>query len=304
MVMRHQLIVFPFPTFKKEPLAMFQVEIRVTVSSIDYCGVVAGDLVMPLIVITGYPSCGKSTRARQLEKFFTAKYPEKKVKIVSADANIDRNSVFAEAHLEKEVRAKLMAEVQRELRRDNLVIIDAHNYIKGYRYELYCLSKSVKTTQCTLSLPINIDVAWTWNSSKPEQDRYSRETFDALILRYEDPDSKNRWDTPLIAVHEGEEIAFADVDAALFQRKAPPPNKATQPDPVLSTNFLYDLDRLTQETVESVLKNPDDLVSRRVTLPELSRLRRQFINYVRQNPIQDTNKIRPLFENYIRNTTI
>lgn len=75
-------------------------------------------------------------------------------------------------------------------------------------------------------------------------------------------------------------------------------------DPVLSTNFLYDLDRLTQEIIEEVLKNPIEFGIRRVTLPELSRLRRQFINYVKQNPIEDTNKIRPLFENYIRNITI
>lgn len=34
---------------------------------------------MPLIVVTGYPSCGKSTRAKQLENFFQNKYPDKKV---------------------------------------------------------------------------------------------------------------------------------------------------------------------------------------------------------------------------------
>ncbi|XP_022657411.1 protein KTI12 homolog isoform X2 [Varroa destructor] len=224
--------------------------------------------------------------------------------MINGDEGLDRNSTFADSRLEKELRAKLLAEVQRELGRDSLIILDAHNYIKGYRYELYCLSKSVKTTQCTLYLPVNVDVAWKWNCSRPEEDRYSREIFDALILRYEEPDSKNRWDSPLVTIHEGNEILFQDVDAALFQRKAPTPNQATQSDPVLSTNFLYDLDRLTQEIIEEVLKNPIEFGIRRVTLPELSRLRRQFINYVKQNPIEDTNKIRPLFENYIRNITI
>lgn len=52
------------------------------------------------------------------------------------------------------------------------------------RYELYCLSKSVKTTQCTIALPVNVERAWSNNLERPENERYSRETFDALILRF------------------------------------------------------------------------------------------------------------------------
>ncbi|XP_003742292.1 protein KTI12 homolog [Galendromus occidentalis] len=259
---------------------------------------------MPLVVMTGYPASGKTLRTEQMEEFFRMKYPDKKVMSVSESENLDRNKVFMDSKEEKELRGRLMSEVQRNLSRDSILIFDAGNYIKGYRYELYCLSKSVKTTQCTVALPVNVGSAWQRNSDRPQKDQYSRETFDALILRYEDPDPKNRWDSPLIIVQEEQVVPFEQVDAALFGRKAPTPNQATMAQPHLSTNFLYDLDRLTQETVDKVLKSPVDYVNRRITLPELSRLRRQFITYVKQNPIEDTNKIGPLFENYIKNTVI
>lgn len=55
------------------------------------------------------------------------------VKMINGDEGLDRNSMFADSRLEKELRAKLLAEVQRELGPDSLIILDAHNYIKGYR---------------------------------------------------------------------------------------------------------------------------------------------------------------------------
>lgn len=53
------------------------------------------------------------------------------------------------------------------------------------RYELFCLSKSVKTTQCTVALPVNVERAWSINLKRGDDEQYSRETFDALILRWE-----------------------------------------------------------------------------------------------------------------------
>jgi len=34
--------------------------------------------------------------------------------------------------------------------------------------------------------------AWQWNESRPEEDRYSKETFDGLVARYEPPIGSNR----------------------------------------------------------------------------------------------------------------
>lgn len=57
---------------------------------------------------------------------------------------------------------------------------------------------------------------------------YSREIFDALILRYEEPIANNRWDSPLFTILADSTSPFDDISAAIFERKPPPPNLATQ----------------------------------------------------------------------------
>ncbi len=38
------------------------------------------------------------------------------------------------------------------LGRDTIVIADGLNYIKGYRYQLYCEAKAVQTASCVVCL--------------------------------------------------------------------------------------------------------------------------------------------------------
>jgi protein KTI12 len=99
----------------------------------------------------------------------------------------------------------------------------------GYRYEFYCMSKASKTTQCTVHCEVSINTAWEWNSKRDkEDDRYTRDTFDALTMRFEAPDSRNRWDSPLFTVLPGDKVPTDEVYSVLFERKAPPPNQSTQ----------------------------------------------------------------------------
>jgi len=94
---------------------------------------------------------------------------------------------------------------------------------------LYCTSKASKTTQCTVHCEVAVNTAWEWNSFREKEDeRYTRETFDALAMRFEPPDSRNRWDSPLFTVLPGDSVPFDQVHSVLFERKAPPPNQSTQ----------------------------------------------------------------------------
>lgn len=45
-----------------------------------------------------------------------------------------------------------------------IVIMDAPNYIKGYRYELYCMAKSHKHQQIVLFSDIPPEISEHWNS--------------------------------------------------------------------------------------------------------------------------------------------
>lgn len=94
------------------------------------------------------------------------------------------------------------------------------------------------------------ETAWEFNQQRTENDvvessesdnsvvPYTREIFDALILRYEEPIANNRWDSPLFTLLQDSEIKFEDIYAALFERKPPPPNLATQ-------NVSFDIVRLS-----------------------------------------------------------
>ena len=133
--------------------------------------------------------------------------------------------------MEKATRAALKSEFDRAVMSKNggdgnstLVILDSLNYIKGYRYELYCISKAAgerhgviwimgsssdgDANQAALGASSPSDVlAKTRNRRRRELndnnlDGYYQndETLDALVLRYEPPDEKNRWENPLYKV--------------------------------------------------------------------------------------------------------
>jgi protein KTI12 len=119
-----------------------------------------------------------------------------------------------------------------------LVILDSLNYIKGYRYELYCISKAagerhgviwVTASDCS-NTSSNNEVAKSRNVQRmdhhqirdkvetstattsldnnnalhlnDDRDGWYQDdaTIDALVLRYEPPDDKNRWENPLYTV--------------------------------------------------------------------------------------------------------
>ena len=106
---------------------------------------------MPLVVVTGLPCSGKSSAAAVLQDHLQAL--DRRVVVVSEErllAGHTKNAVFADSRLEKEVRGRLKSEVVRLLDKETFVICDGLNYIKGFRYELFCASKTVKTTQATV----------------------------------------------------------------------------------------------------------------------------------------------------------
>lgn len=129
---------------------------------------------MPLVLMCGFPCSGKSSRARQLKEFFE-KGGTKSVQIVSGDDGLHRNSVFADSNKEKELRGTLKSEVIRLLSKEQLVILDFASYIKGYRYELYCLSKSVKTTHCVVHTDTAEDKCFEWNIQRQQEEQYEKE---------------------------------------------------------------------------------------------------------------------------------
>ncbi|KAL5019962.1 hypothetical protein ScPMuIL_002854 [Solemya velum] len=272
---------------------------------------------MPLLILCGLPSSGKSRRAQELDDYLSNELNKKVNTITDHYDGRDKNVVYGDPGKEKNLRATLKSSVQRLLNKEDVVVVDSMNYIKGCRYELYCVTKAAHTPHCVVQCDTNAETACQWNQARDETDRYTQEIFDALVMRFEPPAPNNRWDSPLFLVHPGDDLPFQQISDSLFSRKPPPPNMATQSQPLSSTNFLYELDKTTQEAITVLLEAQKTSVAgdqisvpgakdklalcRIYTLAELQRHRRQFITYTKLHPVQDTSKIANMFVQYLNN---
>lgn len=324
------------------------------------------------MVFCGLPSSGKSRRTEELRR---ALADEGRAVYVVDDASVQGApdpTVYGDSTGEKALRAALRAAVERRLSRQDVVILDSVNYIKGFRYELYCLARAARTPLCLVycirprwpSCRLQVDgvaespgpaVSVSWRPSAgegetpqateaveeprvispvangvpavvpgqldpeeilpsgpppvvtPESEKcaesgaFPPELLESLAQRFEAPDSRNRWDRPLFTVVGLEEpLPLAEIRAALFENRAPPPHQSTQSQPLASGTFLHQLDQATSQVLTALMEAqksavPGDLLTlpgttehirftRPITLAELSRLRRQFISYTKMHP--------------------
>lgn len=128
---------------------------------------------MALITISGYPCAGKSHRATQIkdhleERLRDPSYtgPSLTVTLLSDDIlNIPRSAYDGEPYTlqrdtpsqthqdsqsEKPARGALFTALQRHLGSDRIVVVDSLNYIKGFRYQMYCAAREAKVRVCTV----------------------------------------------------------------------------------------------------------------------------------------------------------
>ena len=276
---------------------------------------------MPLIIISGYPSSGKTTTCNQLATYLRDKM-KKNVIVVNENKITDekKNEIYADSRLEKPVRGALRGDVERNISRETVVILDGLNYIKSFRYELFCLIKAEKTLHCVVQCAFPRDLCAQWNETRPENERYTQDIFDALVMRFEEPDSRNRWDSPLFTVTTETELDLEAVYKSLFERSAKPPNQSTQPTPLNSVNFMHDLDQITQAVITEVLRlqnmgacigdtlpisgtSEKIMLLKSLSMAELRRIKRQFINYSKLHPVEDVVKLKSMFVQFL-NTSI
>lgn len=327
---------------------------------------------MPLVVVCGLPGSGKSRRADELRRALAAEGRTVSVVDDAAVLGAEDATVYSDSAREKALRGALRAAVERRLSRQDVVILDSLNYIKGFRYELYCLARAARTPLCLVycvrprgpsrASPAagaqgnpgrNASASWRPRTqerggtpevgarvlSKPQVEGsvvngrardlepeetgtpgspvvtpesensakqvssafYPPELLEALTLRFEAPDSRNRWDRPLFTLVGLEEpLPLAEIRAALFENRPPPPHQSTQSQPLASGNFLHQLDQVTSQVLTGLMDAqksavPGDLITlpgttehlrftRPLTMAELSRLRRQFISYTKMHP--------------------
>ncbi|KAL5485322.1 KTI12 [Sanghuangporus weigelae] len=264
---------------------------------------------MALITISGYPASGKTRRADQLRTFLEVRMndpscdgPKLKVTVISDDTLNIKRSVYDDGRQEKPARAALFTAVQRAIGKDRIVIVDGMNYIKGYRYQIYCAAREHKCRVCTLYVVARPEQCREWNNTRDEgSDSYSPETLDNLITRFEEPSSMVRWDSPLITIPwTDEQLPGEDIWKAVMEGFVKPPNAGTSAIPVAPSDALHTLEQTATAMVSTItseqaasqglgsggeiilplsatLKPKVRLPARNISLSELQRLKRQFV---------------------------
>ncbi|KAK4151770.1 chromatin associated protein KTI12 [Chaetomidium leptoderma] len=330
---------------------------------------------MPLIIITGLPTSGKTTRARQLHSYLSSRLtsnttpsspspsstssttdppttannnPNYRLHLIS-DTTLsiprtvyDLDPANLPAHVrsanasEKDARAALYAAVKRVLSPRDIVVLDGLNYIKGWRYQLFCEAKNVGTGCCVVQVGtgggverargVNLGrlekrrrkqgvveggVEKEGGEDEEEEEPYEPSNWENLVFRYEEPNPMTRWDSPLFTlVWDDDEAQARQVFDQIWEavagagRKVLRPNQSTvQRDKDPGGDYLYVLERETQDIVKKILErqsdegggevglprvnNPGDekadedlvveLPGKKVGLPQLQRYRRAFV---------------------------
>ncbi|KAJ3139404.1 kti12, chromatin associated [Irineochytrium annulatum] len=238
---------------------------------------------MPLVVMCGFPCSGKTRRATQLKSMLeeairihndailnppppppgtrpakssstspTLMKPEV-VLINEESLHISRAESYADATGEKKLRGALLSAVERHLTNDTVVILDSMNYIKGFRYQLFCVAKEARTTQCTYHCLVQNDTAVRWNSERDASTAYPPDIMHSLLPRFEEPDSRNRWDNPLFSSLPDEESPSPDLVATLLTAKPFQPNLSVALKPVAETNYLHEMDSAVRAVGDAVM---------------------------------------------------
>ncbi|CAK8560816.1 unnamed protein product [Lathyrus sativus] len=292
---------------------------------------------MALVVICGQPCSGKSKAAVTLAEALRQS-PDLKhqVRIIDeACFHLDRNQIYANMPSEKNLRGVLRSEVDRSLSKDTVIIVDSLNSIKGYRYELWCLARAAGIRYCVVYCDVEDSDCRKWNQERREKggDGYDDVIFEDLVRRFEKPERRNRWDSPLFELRSSDFGSIIDdvvsyitkkVDSKTRDVKILQPTIATQTSRFSDANSLYELDKATQEVTSAIAEAqsrdlgmlpangvsigkdlPPINLSRSVGLPELRRLRRTFMKLTGQTslsgraPPSDSDSAKRMFIDYL-----
>ncbi|KAJ3827995.1 chromatin associated protein KTI12 [Lentinula raphanica] len=256
---------------------------------------------MSLITITGYPASGKSSRARELHTFLQQKAGDSKQVILLSENShsLDiKRSAYDNSAAEKQARGALLTTIIRLISPNTILIIDAPNYIKGFRYQIYCAAREVKARVATVYVLTPRDQCREWNKLREGDDRYADETLENLFIRYEEPSSMVRWDSPLFTLLWSDESippnALDSIWDAVEKGKVSNPNSGTVATAKAPSDALATLEKTTLSMMQQIMSAQDgsggvvplpapgyslklSLPTRNVSLPELSRLKRQFV---------------------------
>jgi protein KTI12 len=263
---------------------------------------------MPLVVMVGGPCSGKTTIARKLAEYIKDK--GKDVVLINEESLlINKLDSYKDSTSEKILRASLRSEVEKYLDDKAVVILDSLNYIKGYRYELYCLVRNFKTRHCIVFPKVQYEICQKYNSN---DNIYPEDLLKDLYSRMEEPNQNNRWDNPLQLIYYEEEIPYEAIYNNLYEGKRPRDPVSTKSEVSYDSNFLYELDNTCQSIINEILcqqKNGVESIKledgnyvylkKVFSATELKKLKQEYIKISKMHPPKNKFEMVKTFVDYI-----
>ncbi|KFD53685.1 hypothetical protein M514_05390, partial [Trichuris suis] len=271
---------------------------------------------MSLVVLSGYPLSGKTALAHRLKEELPKYNCTHEVHLV---LDSDSNSVMKDSVAERMSRAALKSTVQRLIQPNRIVVVDSTNYLQSFRYELCCLAKECKVGFLIVRCAANPDTVIERNKhSTNDGPIFDEAALRGAIERYEEPKERSKWD--LHFLYDADDASsFPELCKSIVLGKPLKSNKSTQSAPPTEASFFPELDRITKTLTETMLNavnngmHPGDRIpigdsSYSIVLPEhvtaqsLISIRRQFVNYIRVNPVEDARDLMGLFVEFVNHS--
>ena len=123
---------------------------------------------MPLIIITGKPCTGKTTFARALVEYLKSRNLAQVELVNEESLNITKKEGYKNSFAEKNTRGAIKGATDHKLNAGCYLVVDSLNYIKGYRYELYCTARTFRTPHCVIWVGCKDETSDTWNHARLE----------------------------------------------------------------------------------------------------------------------------------------
>ena len=140
--------------------------------------------------MTGLPCSGKTYRSHQIADYLSQRITEdpsnskRTVQVIDSNharsdpsqdsqPTVDslRDQIYTSAAREKTARAEEYSAIKRHLSKDRIVIADGLNYIKGYRYQLWCEAKAAGTRCCVVHVAAQEHECRRWNEERLRSSR-------------------------------------------------------------------------------------------------------------------------------------
>lgn len=279
---------------------------------------------MALVLLCGYPASGKSTAATHLQATLQSHGHDSTI-ICDGDDQIHhaphhstpplppRALLYRDSATEKQTRARLRGAIERSLNGSRIVIVDSLNYIKGFRYEMFCIAKTTASKYCVAYCEQDAAECAQRDAKRAEEgeDGYGEALCAALIARFEEPMERCKWDSPLFRIDVFQEGWTKRIDAlrdfVTGSGNKLVPSMATRLPSKVGANALGLVDRVTRQVESEVVEaiqggaRVGDKITvsqttkvvrleRKPKVTEVRAVRRSYLNLVRMQPTQPSSE--------------